>query len=93
MNDPERSRSNSRSENLSQKGASPQQQRVLTIKKGRNSTMMKAFLQNQRRGNSESGGLKPIIEAYEGGETARHKQDKAEYLKVGCNLLDKKPAK
>lgn len=55
--------------------------------------MMKAFLQNQRRGNSESGGLKPIIEAYEGGETARHKQDKAEYLKVGCNLLDKKPAK
>ena len=46
--------------------------------------MMKAFLQNQRQGNSESGGLKPIIEAYEGGETARQKQEKAEFLDAGC---------
>jgi hypothetical protein len=53
--------------------------------------MMKAFLQNQRQGNSESGGLKPIIEAYEGGETARHQQERAAYLDTGCPL-DKKEA-
>jgi len=52
--------------------------------------MMKAFLQNQRQGNSESGGLKPIIEAYEGGETARHQQERAAYLDTGC-AFDRPP--